>query len=200
MRRRAESDLLDIAGTDHPHYSACAAGFYILDSMEPFHQHFSLRNITLQYPYAEHERIPISMAIGLSCLAPLVIIAIYTLFLDGLFSHHKPQDPVTGKRKFTGPHRWKDRLWEFNCGLLGLLLAQGSAFVITQVLKTACGKPRPDLIDRCKPREGSEDLIPGLSNYTICTGAPELIKDGFKSWPSGMHPAPILLYIVSSGY
>jgi hypothetical protein len=35
-----------------------------------------------------------------------------------------------------------------DCGVLGLLLAQGLAFVITQALKNACGKPRPDLIDR----------------------------------------------------
>ncbi|KAJ5095957.1 Phosphatidic acid phosphatase type 2/haloperoxidase [Penicillium alfredii] len=164
---------------------ACVVGFYILDSIEPYHQHFSLRNISLQYPYAEHERIPIPVALCISGLFPLALIIIYTLFLDGLFSHHKPQDPVSGKKKLRGPYRWKDRLWELNCGILGLLLAQGLAFVITQVLKNACGKPRPDLIDRCKPREGSVDLIPGLSNSTICTGDPAIIKDGFRSWPSG---------------
>lgn len=86
----------------------------------------------------------------------------------------------------TGPYRFKDRLWELNCGILGLLLSQGLAFVITQVLKNACGKPRPDLIDRCQPRPGSEDLIPyGLSNSSICTGDEKIIKDGFRSWPSG---------------
>ncbi|PIG90344.1 GPI anchored cell wall protein [Aspergillus arachidicola] len=78
-----------------------------------------------------------------------------------------------------------DRLWEFNCGFLGLLLSQGLAFLITQVLKNACGKPRPDIIDRCQPRPGSEDPFRGLSNYTICTGDPAIIKDGFRSWPSG---------------
>ncbi|KKK27025.1 PAP2 domain protein [Aspergillus rambellii] len=164
---------------------ACIVGFYILDSIEPYHQHFSLRNISLQYPYAVHERIPIAMALLISGVAPLTIIVVYTLFIDGLFSHHKPLDPVSGKRRFTGPYRFKDRLWELNCGVLGLLLSQGLAFVITQVLKNACGKPRPDLIDRCQPRPDSQDLLPwGLSNSTICTGDPALIKDGFRSWPS----------------
>lgn len=163
----------------------CIVGFYIFDSIEPYHQHFSLRNISIQYPYAVHERISIQAALLISGVTPLVIIAVYTLFIDGLFSHHKPYNPASGKRKLTGPYRWKDRLWEFNCGFLGLLLSQGLAFLITQVLKTACGKPRPDLIDRCKPRPGSEDLIPGLSNSTICTGDPAIIKDGFRSWPSG---------------
>lgn len=161
-------------------------GFFILDSVEPFHQHFSLRNITLQYHYAVHERITIGEALCISGLFPLALIIVYTLFLDGLFSHNKPQDPVSGKRKLRGPWRWKDRLWEMNCGILGLLLSQALAFVITQALKTTCGKPRPDLIDRCQPAPGSADLEPyGLSNYTICTGNHDLIKDGFRSWPSG---------------
>lgn len=80
-----------------------------------------------------------------------------------------------------------------NCGILGLLLAQGLAFVVTQVLKNACGKPRPDLIARCQPPAGSHDEIPGLSNYTICTGDPALIKDGFLSWPSGMFVSDVLI-------
>ncbi|CRL17347.1 Phosphatidic acid phosphatase type 2/haloperoxidase [Penicillium camemberti] len=163
---------------------ACAIGFSILNKVEPFHQHFSLNNISIQYPYAVHERVPMAYALCISAAFPLVLIILYTLLIDGLFSHHKPQDVASGKRKLRGPHRLKDRLWELNCGILGLLLAQGLAFVITQALKTACGKPRPDLIDRCQPRVGSKDLFPGLSNSTICTGDPALLTDGFRSWPS----------------
>lgn len=125
------------------------------------------------------------LALALAGLVPLVVIAAYTLFIDGIFSHNKPIKTTTGKRKHTGPYRWRDRLWEFNCGFLGLLLSQGLAFVVTQVLKNACGKPRPDIIDRCKPNQDHDPYPFGLSNYTICTGDPELIKDGFKSWPSG---------------
>lgn len=125
------------------------------------------------------------LALCLSGLIPLVSIAVYTLLIDGLFSHNKPQKPLTGKRKLSGPHRWRDRLWEFNCGFLGLLLAQGLAFVLTQVLKNACGKPRPDIIDRCQPRETHDPYPFGLSNSTICTGDAAIIKDGFRSWPSG---------------
>ncbi|KGO71692.1 Phosphatidic acid phosphatase type 2/haloperoxidase [Penicillium italicum] len=163
----------------------CAIGFAILNKVEPFHQHFSLNNISIQYPYAVHERIPMAYALCISGAFPIFLIVLYTLVIDGLFSHHKPQDVSSGKRKLRGPHRLKDRLWELNCGILGLLLAQALAFVITQALKTACGKPRPDLIDRCQPRAGSKDLFPGLSNSTICTGDPALLTDGFRSWPSG---------------
>lgn len=125
------------------------------------------------------------MALCISGVFPLAVILVYTLFVDGLFSHNKPQDPVSGKKKLTGPYRWKDRLWEFNCGFLGLVLSQALAFVITQSLKTACGKPRPDVIDRCKPNVTHDPTPFGLSNYTICQGDPAIIKDGFRSWPSG---------------
>ncbi|KAL4928826.1 phosphatase PAP2 family protein [Aspergillus undulatus] len=165
--------------------SALVIGFWILDRIEPYHQRFSLNNISLQYPMADPERISIFAAVACSGGGPLIIIAIYTLFVDGLFSHNKPIKS-SGKRKFTGPYRFKDRLWELNCGFLGLILSQALCFVITQALKNACGKPRPDIIDRCKPRAGSADAVPfGLSDYSICTGDPHLLKDGFRSWPSG---------------
>ncbi|KAL1853704.1 hypothetical protein Plec18167_005088 [Paecilomyces lecythidis] len=59
------------------------------------------------------------------------------------------------------------------------------AFVITQILKNACGKPRPDLIDRCKPSVTTDPTPLSLSDYSICTGDKALLKDGFRSWPSG---------------
>lgn len=159
----------------------------MLDRIEPYHQHFSLENKSLQYPFAVKERITIQEALLISIASPLVVIILYTLVIDGLFSHHKSSSPDgSGRRKLTGPYRLKDRLWELNCGILGLLLSQGLAFVTTQILKNACGKPRPDLIDRCQPAAGSQDLpVFGLSNSTICQGDPALIKDGFRSWPSG---------------
>ena len=81
----------------------------------------------------------------------------------------------------------RDRLWELNCGILGLLLSEGAAFVITSALKNAAGKPRPDLIDRCQPIPGSQDPpVYGLSNSSICTQTDHaILKDGFRSFPSG---------------
>ncbi|KAL8756385.1 MAG: hypothetical protein Q9184_004511 [Pyrenodesmia sp. 2 TL-2023] len=160
--------------------------FYALDAVEPFHQHFSLRNYTLQYPYAAKERVPIPLAFVLTFLFPILIIAIYALLIDGLFSHQKQPTARDGHKTF-GKYRWRDRLWEFNCGILGLLLSQGAAFVITGALKNATGKPRPDIIDRCQPVEGSTDPLPfGLSNVSICTQTNNaILKDGFRSFPSG---------------
>ena len=128
------------------------------------------------------------LALFLSGGTPSLVIAVYTLVIDGIFSHQKASPSPKRRRKLAGRYGWQDRLWELNCGILGLLLSQAAAFVITAALKNACGKPRPDLIDRCQPRAGSVDPpVFGLSNFTICTQTDNaILNDGFKSFPSGM--------------
>ena len=124
------------------------------------------------------------------CLAitggfPVIVIIIYTIVLDGLFSHHSPTNPKTGRRKLTGPYRLKDRLWELNCGILGLFLSQAAAFVITSALKNVIGKPRPDIIDRCQLGNISLKAYE-LATYEMCNQKDHhILKDGFRSFPSG---------------
>ena len=96
---------------------------------------------------------------------PAIVIAIWTLVIDGLFSHHQ----TAGRWSYNGVYRLKDRLWELNTGVLGLVLSSGAAFVITGALKNATGKPRPDFISRCQPIEGQFDISSfQLYNDTIC--------------------------------
>jgi diacylglycerol diphosphate phosphatase/phosphatidate phosphatase len=55
---------------------------------------------------------------------------------------------------------------------------------ITDSIKNAVGRPRPDLIDRCKPRPG----IPEHELVTIkdCTQIDDhILQDGWRSFPSG---------------
>ncbi len=128
------------------------------------------------------------MAAFLAVGVPAIIIAVYTLIIDGIFSHSlTPANSATGRRIINGRYRLKDRLWELNCGILGLLLSTAGAFTITGALKNTTGKPRPDLISRCNPLPGSKDAFPsGLSNYTICQQTDNaILKDGFRSFPSG---------------
>lgn len=166
-------------------HSALIIVFYALDAIEPFHQHFALQNYTLQYPFAVKERVSIGLALAISTITPAIIIALYTLVIDGIFSHRQPQAGTLRSHRHV--YTLRDRLWELNCGVLGLLLSEGAAFVITTALKNAAGKPRPDLIDRCQPKAGSADpAVFGLSNSTICTQADHaILKDGFRSFPSG---------------
>ncbi|KAK2880129.1 hypothetical protein FQN49_000543 [Arthroderma sp. PD_2] len=185
-KKRLRARIIISYISDYVILIALIVGFYILDRVEPFHQPFALQNYTLHYPYAVKERVSIPLALAISGGFPILVIIIYTIVLDGLFSHSKPLNHATGKRRLTGKYRFKDRLWELNCGILGLVLAQGAAFVITGALKNACGKPRPDFIDRCQPRSFDEQPEHGLSDYTICTQTDhEILKDGFRSFPSG---------------
>ena len=101
---------------------------------------------------------------------------------DGFFA--------TGGRSYK-KYPMKSRLWELNCGILGLLLSIGSSFVVTAILKNAIGKPRPDIIDRCNiPPEVAAPFLDS-ANFTLVTHAMCMqednlkLKDGFRSWPSG---------------
>lgn len=47
----------------------------------------------------------------------------------------------SGRRKLTGKYRMKDRLWELNCGVLGLMLSVGAAFTITGKLSPSNSSP-----------------------------------------------------------
>merc|ERR1711981_493760 len=134
--------------------------FYLLDKAEPFHQPFSLKNYSLMYQYEEKERITIQMAIVLVCVVPALLIGLYTTVIDGFFA--------TGGGSYK-KYPLKSRFWELNCGILGLLLSIGSTFVVTQILKNAIGKPRPDIIDRCNiPPEIAAPFLE-RANFTLVT-------------------------------
>ncbi|KAL1796303.1 hypothetical protein ACET3X_004843 [Alternaria dauci] len=162
--------------------------FAIVDKIPPFHQHFSLENYTLHYPFAEHERVPVIWLCVYVILAPAIIITLYTMVIDGLFSHQTTMPARgPGMKRLAGRYRFKDRLWELNCGILGLGLSIGAAFTITGALKNAIGKPRPDLISRCIVDETK--IVPGpyvLQTIDICKQTDNyILQDGFKSFPSG---------------
>lgn len=112
---------------------ACIIAFYLADKINPFHQHFSLNNYTLQYPFATTERVSVTLLCILVVAVPAAIIAVYTLAIDGIFSNTKP---VRKGSILLGPWTFKQRLWELNCGILGLLLAVGAAFTITGKAKS----------------------------------------------------------------
>lgn len=54
------------------------------------------------------------------------------MVVDGIFSHQTPMPANNrGLRRLAGRYRLKDRLWELNCGILGLGLSVMLAFTIT---------------------------------------------------------------------
>lgn len=137
-----------------------SALFFAFDLIEPYHRDFSLSDISIHYPYAVKERIDTGMLVVIALIVPGLIIIITAIV-----------------RKH--PH-------DAHNGLLGLLFALSLTIMITDVVKIATGRPRPDFLDRCQPAAGSVDPPLGVSNGTICTQTDHAImKDGWKSFPSG---------------
>jgi hypothetical protein len=120
--------------------SILIAGFYALDAVEPHRQQFSLRNYSLQYKFASHERVTKEALAVIAVVAPAAIICVYTLVIDCIFSHM-----VNGKKR---RHTMKERLWELNCGLLGLSLSISLQYVIVGMYKTTWKNPYPLTINR----------------------------------------------------
>ncbi|KAG8722401.1 hypothetical protein FRC08_002882 [Ceratobasidium sp. 394] len=136
--------------------------FYILDSIEGFKRQFSLTDTSIQYTFAEHERVPPFALYMIALVAPAVLMPIVNLLTV---------------------RSW----WDWHNSWLGLLLGLGTTGSLTQLVKVTVGRPRPDLIDRCQPMSGARDMSPyGLVSVNICTQTDHArLKDGFRSFFSG---------------
>lgn len=68
--------------------------------------------------------------------------------------------------------------------ILGFFIAVSLTALLTDIVKNAIGRPRPDLIDRCKPEKGTSEH--GLVSFDVCTEPDHhTLHDGFRSFPSG---------------
>lgn len=84
-------------------------------------------------------------------------------------------------------------------GVRAFAIAHSVTQVITTLIKNTLGRPRPDMLDRCKPTlpvstppvpgqvMGSEGLRNGLVTDSVCTAplSSHVVIDGFRSFPSG---------------
>lgn len=78
---------------------------------------------------------------------------------------------------------YKKDITDLHHAILGLFFAVVITSVITDAMKDAVGRPRPDFFWRCFP-----DGIAVYNNVTggvECHGDPQVIKEGHKSFPSG---------------
>ncbi|KAI4352175.1 hypothetical protein L6164_006452 [Bauhinia variegata] len=73
-------------------------------------------------------------------------------------------------------------VYDLHHAVLGLLFSILVTAVITDAIKNAVGRPRPDFFWRCFP--DGKDVYDQLGNV-ICHGEKKVIKEGHKSFPSG---------------
>ncbi|KAM7484598.1 hypothetical protein LguiA_000607 [Lonicera macranthoides] len=73
-------------------------------------------------------------------------------------------------------------VYDLHHSILGLLFAMLLTGVLTDAIKNAVGRPRPDFFWRCFP--DGVDVYDRIGDV-ICHGKDSDLKDGYKSFPSG---------------
>lgn len=136
---------------------------------------FFINNMNLQYPHALVERVSVEWnfvyALGIPLVALLITLAITRSNL------HKIHVTILGffiSYATQASHRGK------LLTIARLILAS----FITDVIKNAVGRPRPDLVARCKPAVGTPENK--LVTFEVCTETDHhILHDGWRSFPSG---------------
>lgn len=129
----------------------------VLNVIEPFHRFVGKDMLTdLSYPLQDNT-VPIWAVPIVAILLPMAIILVYYFIRRNVYDMHH--------------------------AILGLLFSVLITGVITDAIKDAVGRPRPDFFWRCFP-DGKGVFHPVTSNV-MCTGVKSVIKEGHKSFPSG---------------
>ncbi|KAF6832281.1 pap2 domain protein [Colletotrichum plurivorum] len=145
---------------DYLGFAILLAGWItMLAFIEPFHRMFFINDLHISYPHAEVERVPVYMNFVYALFVPLAVLVVYNLMTKA--SPHKHE--VT-----------------YLCFAISLIMTT----FITDLIKNAVGRPRPDLLARCKPAAGTKPDV--LVTVDVCTErAHHLLHDGWRSFPSG---------------
>ncbi|KAK4128043.1 acid phosphatase/Vanadium-dependent haloperoxidase [Parathielavia appendiculata] len=123
---------------------------------------FSLNDLRIAFPHAEEERVPLVHNFLYALFLPLLV-----LLLTNLFTH-------------ASAHK-------HHVAVLGLAISLILASFLTDVIKNAAGRPRPDLLARCVPEPGTPRDV--LVTIAVCTRSSKTdhhtLHDGWRSFPSG---------------
>ncbi|KAH6672799.1 PAP2 superfamily protein [Verticillium dahliae] len=136
-----------------------AAWMAIIAFVEPFHRMFFVNDLHIMFPHAEVERVSVQWNFIYALFIPLGVLIAWNFVTRASVHKHE----VT-----------------YLC--FGIALVMTS--FITDVVKNAVGRPRPDLVARCKPEPGTPADV--LVSISVCTEtAHHLLHDGWRSFPSG---------------
>lgn len=149
--------------------SIILCGYFLLvaEHARPFSRQFSLDDITISHPFTEVERVS-----GIQCLLIAAFVPVITMI------------GVTAvKNRSIKLNMSQIKLLEIS--VLGLGLAITISGVSTDLLKNWIGKPRPDFLARCGPKDDTP--INELVDISVCTAplGALVLMDGMRSTPSG---------------
>ncbi|XP_027124824.2 lipid phosphate phosphatase 2-like [Coffea arabica] len=129
-----------------------------LNLIEPFHRYVGPEMMTdLKYPLKIPDTIPFWAVPIFAIIVPCTIFLIYYLIRRDVYDLHH--------------------------ATLGILFSILVTAVITDSIKDAVGRPRPDFFWRCFP-DGVPVFKKGIGDV-LCSGDQSIIKEGYKSFPSG---------------
>ncbi|OTB14648.1 hypothetical protein K445DRAFT_134380 [Daldinia sp. EC12] len=127
--------------------------------VEPFHRMFYINNLNISFPHAEIERVPVWLNFVYALFIPLGFLLLYNSLARASFHKH-------------------------HSAILGLAIALILSSFLTDIVKNTVGRPRPDLIARCKPAPGTKPNV--LVTIDVCTETDHhTLHDGWRSFPSG---------------
>ncbi|RKP31516.1 acid phosphatase/Vanadium-dependent haloperoxidase [Metschnikowia bicuspidata] len=137
--------------------------FPFVRRIQPFQRQFTLNDVTIQHPFAKHERVP-NYQLFLFC----TVVPAATLVL-GSFAAARP-----GARAYT-----------CYVSVLGLLLAVFTTSILTDVLKNFFGRLRPDFLARCLPDSDAPVDVLVTAGEVCMTDNMVQLMDGFRTTPLG---------------
>ncbi|KIV90342.1 hypothetical protein PV10_07654 [Exophiala mesophila] len=144
---------------DYVGFTLLVTGYVLVQFLEPFHRMFSLDDHAKQYPHALVQRVSAGQNILYAGVGPLSILLLWAVIIRPGF--HKAH--VT---------------------IFGLFISLFLTSLLTDIIKNAVGRPRPDLIARCKPKPGTPEHE--LVTILACTETDHhILHDGWRSFPSG---------------
>lgn len=140
-----------------------SAVLYItLDFMKPFERDFRLNDYGISHKMVASERVPVWLIVMLALTVPIGVF-IFVSFISNQRRHYFILIHVT---------------------ILAFAISLTFSGFVTGFLKDLIGRPRPDFLDRCQPKEGTPTDV--FVNSSVCTNTDShILKDGFKSLPSG---------------
>ncbi|XP_010279381.1 PREDICTED: lipid phosphate phosphatase 2-like isoform X2 [Nelumbo nucifera] len=129
----------------------------VLNVIEPFHRFVGAEMMAdLKYPLKSNT-VPFWAVPVIAILLPFAIFLVYYFYRRDVYDLHH--------------------------AILGLLFSVLITGVITDAIKDAVGRPRPDFFWRCFP--DGKGVYDNVTSNVICHGDKSVIKEGHKSFPSG---------------
>ncbi|XP_054775799.1 lipid phosphate phosphatase 2-like isoform X2 [Prosopis cineraria] len=129
----------------------------ILNVIDPFHRFVGEWMLTdLRFPLKDNT-IPFWAVPLIAILVPLIVILVYYIIRKDVYDFHQ--------------------------AILGLLDSVLITAVVTDAIKDGIGRPRPDFFWRCFPN--GKEVIDTYTRDVQCTGRASVVKEGYKSFPSG---------------